>query len=100
MSEIFDIIAAVNRLKDRIDYLAARIESLLKYPHLINTDRYISEDSLSRMLKLSRPSLLQLRKSGALTYIRYHRKILYPLEDVQKYLKSITYNHHSPLADP
>jgi hypothetical protein len=53
MNEIFDIITAVNRLKDRVDDLDSRIAFLCKYPSMVAFNDYVEEDAACRILHVS-----------------------------------------------
>jgi hypothetical protein len=88
MSEIFDIITAVNRLTDHVKHLTVRIDNLCKNPSLIAFDKYVDEPTACKILKISPDQIYKMRKNGDLEFIRYHRKILYPVESIHTYLDS------------
>ena len=90
MSEIFDIISAVNRLKERVDYLSSRIDILCKQPSIIESEKYVDQKTACKILRVKPVVIWQMRKRGEIDFIRHHRKILYPVESVQKYLASQT----------
>ena len=86
MSEIFDIIIAVNRLKDQVKELNARIDNLCKYPSLIAFDKYVDQPTACKMLHVGRTKIIQMRKDGLITYTREKRRILYPVAGINKLL--------------
>ncbi len=88
MQEIFDIIKAVNNPADHVKHLSAHIDNLCKNPSLIPLNKYVDEPSACKILKVSIDQIYKMRKNGELEFIRYHRKILYPTESIQKYLDS------------
>ena len=88
MSEIFDIITAVNRLKDQVKDLSTRIDGLCKNPSMIAFDKNVNEAAACKLLKVSPAQIYKMRKKGEIEFIRYHRKILYPVESLHKYLDS------------
>jgi len=88
MTEIFDIIIAVNRLKDQVKDLTTRIDNLCKNPSKIAFDKYVDEPTACKILKVCLYQIYKMRKNGEIEFIRYHRKILYPTESLQKYLDS------------
>ena len=96
MSEIFDIIAAVNRLKDRVDYLCPRIDFLCKYPSVLEAEKYVDEKTACHILRVKRTILFRLRRTGEIEFIRHHRKNLYTLESILKYLESQKQKPESP----
>jgi excisionase family DNA binding protein len=88
MCEIFDIIKAVNRLHDQVKELNTRIDGLCKNPAMIASDKYVNEATACKILKVSIDQIYRMRKNGEIEFIRYHRKILYPVESLHKYLDS------------
>ena len=88
MTEIFDIIVAVNRLKDQVKELNDRINNICKDPSLITFSKNVDEAAACKILKVSPDQIYKMRKSGEIEFIRYHRKILYPTASIQKYLDS------------
>jgi hypothetical protein len=57
MSEIFDIIIAVNRLKDQVKELVNRIDFICKYPSIISSDKMVDENVAKKMLHCGRSTL-------------------------------------------
>jgi hypothetical protein len=90
MNEIFDIISAVNRLRERVDDLDARIAFLCKYPSMVAFNDYVEEEAACRFLHVSASKLYQMRQKGEIPYFRGKRKILYPVADLVKYLANNT----------
>ncbi len=86
MSEIFDIITAVNRLADHIKHLTVRIDNLCKNPALIANDKYVNEKTAAKLLHISHAELRKMRSLGEIAYIRHHRKVLYHVDAINQYL--------------
>ncbi len=90
MQEIFDIIKAVNLLKDQVEKLNSRIDNLSKNPHLFVSGMEVTERDASKLLHVSIRELQRMRKNGEISFIRHHRKILYPIDAINQYLKEKT----------
>jgi hypothetical protein len=90
MTELFDIINAVNHLKDRVDDLDSRIALLCKYPSMVAFNDYVEEDAACRILHVSQSKIYQMRQKGEIPYFRKHRKILYPVASLVQYLDDNT----------
>jgi hypothetical protein len=86
MSEIFDIIVAVNRLADHVIHLSARIDNLCKNPSLIAHDKYVNEKTAAKLLHISQAELRKMRSKGEIAFIRHHRKVLYHVDAINHYL--------------
>jgi excisionase family DNA binding protein len=86
MNEIFDIIIAVNRLKEQVKELNDRINNICKDPSQITFSKNLDEAAACKILKVSPDQIYRMRKRGEIEFIRYHRKILYPTESLHKYL--------------
>jgi hypothetical protein len=82
MTELFDIISAVNRLKDQVIALNKRVDFICKYPSLIGNVKYIDELTACKMLKVSRRSLRRMRSQKEIDFIQYHRKFAYSLRSI------------------
>jgi hypothetical protein len=109
MEEIFELIKAFNRLKEKIVELIDKIDLLLKSPApvetrhclvsdnsndsdktrqcLVSTDGYVEEEGACRILHISPRTLAKLRAEGAIPYIKSRKKILYQVSDLQEYIK-------------
>jgi len=90
MEEIFDIIKAVNLLKDQVEKLNIRIDNLSKNPHLFVSGMEVDEKTASKLLHVGIRELQRMRKKGEISFIRHHRKILYPVDSINRYLKEKT----------
>lgn len=93
MSEIFDIISALNRLKDhvthltsRVEKLADRVDDLSKYPPLIALSGLMDETVAAKYLHLSIVELRRMRSKGEIPFKKFHRKVLYEVDDIRAYL--------------
>ncbi len=90
MSEIFDIITAINRLKDRVDNLESRIAFLCIYPSLAAFNGYVEEETACKILRVSARELRKMRSNGEITFTRFHRKIMYHVYSLNQYLEKMT----------
>ena len=95
MSEIFDIIIAVNRLKDQVKELNARIDNLCKYPSLIAFDKYVDQPTACKLLHVGRSKLIRMREAGAISFTCNNRQILYPVSAITKYLSDHTTSYQN-----
>jgi excisionase family DNA binding protein len=95
MKEIFDIIRAVNQLKDIIQRFSLKLDKLLKNPHNLNNNQFYDEETVCNLLHCSYRTVLRLRNSGFLPFIRVSRRVLYPISEVTKYLLSKKININS-----
>jgi hypothetical protein len=86
MSEIFDIIIAVNRLKDQVETLNSRIDKICKDPGLIAFNKYVNERTAAKLLDISQAELRKMRSKGEIAFIRHHRKVLYHVDAINHYL--------------
>jgi very-short-patch-repair endonuclease len=87
MSEIFDIIAAVNRLKEQVIALSKRVDFICKYPSLIANVRYVNEATARKMLNVSKQTLWRLRANNEITFIKFRRRLLYSIDSLEAFLK-------------
>lgn len=97
MSEIFDIILAVNNLKDHVTFLTTRVDKLSdcvddlsKYPPLIALSGLMDEATAAKYLHLSYRELRRIRSKGEIPFKKVHRKILYEIDDIRSYLNKTT----------
>lgn len=96
MEEIFELIKAFNRLKEKIIELISKIDLLLKSPapgrdamHCVSTDGYVEEEGACRILHLSPRYLAKLRAEKSIPFIKKGRRIQYLVSDLQSYLEEI-----------
>ncbi len=90
-TEIFDIIKAVNTLTDKVIENTGKINSLLaawtQVPAKELNNQYVNEETACVILHRSANTLLNLRKSGDLPYLKVGKKVLYKVEDLKEYLE-------------
>ena len=86
MTEIFDIISAVNRLKEQVSVLNTRIDDLSKYPPLMALGGLMDEVVAAKYLHISYRELRRMRSKGEIPFKKVHRKILYEVDDIRAYL--------------
>lgn len=87
MEELFELVKAFNRLRDKITELLDRVDLLLKAPRLPEGD-YLDEHSAGKFLNISRSTLLRLRSTNAIPFIKIKNKILYHKSDLDNYMKN------------
>ena len=86
MEEIFEIIKAINRLKEKISELSAKFDSLLKTPAQQPESKYADEESACKRLNISPRTLAKLRALKKIPYIKNGHKIRYLVSDLDEYL--------------
>ena len=98
MEEIFELIKAFNRLKEKIVELICKIDLLLKSTgsceqtepakkYLPND--YVDEEGACNILHICPRSLAYLRAEGSIPYIKKGRRIQYMVSDLHAYLDRI-----------
>ena len=86
IDEVFEIISAVNRLKDKVGELCTKFDSHLKVPDQEPESKYVEESGACKILKISPRTLAKLRAENKILYIKNGHKILYLASDLDKYL--------------
>lgn len=94
MNEIFDLISAVNKMKDKLADLSGKVDILSKSPAYQLNKKYLTEAEACRILKCSRQMLNQMRDNNEIPFYRIHRRILYQASDLHEYLEK-HYNTNS-----
>jgi hypothetical protein len=99
MEELFELIKAFNRLKDRVVELIGKIDLLLKSPAAgqpdkdakpcVSTDGYVEEEGACRILHICPRYLAKLRAEASIPYIKKGRRIQYLESDLHSYLEEI-----------
>jgi excisionase family DNA binding protein len=84
--EIFDIIIAVNRLKEKVGELGNKIDFLAKSPNLTESTKYVDEAAACKMLRVKPRTIAKMRSEGTLPFIRIRRHIIYLASDLTEYL--------------
>ena len=87
MQEIYDIITAINRLKDKTKELSDKIDFLAKSPSQQLTNKYLDIDAACKILHLSYRTLAKMRIDGTIPFIKIRRRILYEASDLHEYLE-------------
>ena len=85
--ELFDVITAVNRLKDKVIELSCKIDSLTKSPVQQLTAQYADEAAACKILHIRPRALAKMRAEKEIPFIKVRRKILYLASDLQDYLQ-------------
>jgi hypothetical protein len=100
MSEIFDIIVAVNRLKDKVIELSSRIDYLYKYPSIIATDKLVEEVAARKMLHCGRSTLYLMCEKGEITFCVQHHKRLFHVDSINEYIAKMSHPDRNPAVNP
>ena len=79
----------IEQIKSSIESLCEKVDQLL-YDRLENSDTYLTSEEAAKLLKISRRTLYQWRKAGALRYSQIGRKVFFKNEDVQKLINRNT----------
>jgi hypothetical protein len=86
MEEIFELIKAFNRLKDKVMELCTKIDLVLKLPAGPPPGDYIEEHFACKFLHVSKSTLIRLRKSKTVPYSKHKKKVLYKKSDLEDFL--------------
>jgi hypothetical protein len=98
MEEIFELIKAFNRLKEKIVELICKIDLLLKSNDSCEPSAparqylpsdYVDEEGACSILHICPRSLAYLRAEGSIPYIKKGRRIQYLVGDLHLYLEHI-----------
>ena len=73
----------IEQIKSSIESICEKVDQLL-YDRLENSDTYLTSEEAAKLLKISRRTLHQWRKAGALRYSQIGRKVFFKNKDVQK----------------
>jgi hypothetical protein len=95
MEEIFEIVKAVNRMKEKIAELATKIDLVLKTTPLQDVnppDQYVEEETACRILHCCPRTLAKHRSEGSIPFIKNGKKILYLTSDLHQFLERIKNN--------
>ena len=92
MSELFDVITAINALRSDFNQLNADVRFMLKYPSMVTFSEYVEETKACKMIHLSLRSIQRLRAVGKLSSIRFNRKILYKADDLHNFINAQSQN--------
>jgi len=87
MEEIFELIKAFNRLKEKVVEISGKIDSLLKAPPQQPESKYVEEEGACKILKISPRTLAKLRAEKKIPYIKHRHKILYLVDNLHEYLQ-------------
>jgi len=94
--EIFDIITAVNRLKEKIMDLSKKIDYLSESQSQQLNRKYLDEAAACKLLRVSPRTLAKMRADGTIPYIRIRRRILYLTSDLNDYLDHSCFRKGDP----
>ena len=89
MEEIFELIKAFNRLKDKIIELSAKIDLITKSPSQPEGD-YFEEDFACKFLHISQRTLVRLRNAKSIPFTKLNKKVLYKKTDLNEFLERKT----------
>lgn len=86
--ELFEVIKAVNKLKDTVAEMIKQFDILAKAPVFDPGPEYLDEEAACNHLYVSKRTLAKLRANHILPYIKSNRKILFRLYDLNEYLNT------------
>jgi hypothetical protein len=86
--EIFDIVVAVNRVKERLDRLESKVDFLAKPMSQQLNRKFLDSDAAAGILKISKRTLAKIRTEGAIPFIKVRRRIIYSASDIEKFMES------------
>lgn len=90
MKKITESDPRVSYFFNSIERVTLLIEDLLdKQKPLLNGEHYITDEELSKLLKVHRRTLNDYRKKGILPYINFGGKVLYKESTIQNILKEL-----------
>ena len=90
MEELFELIKAFNRLKDKVMELCTKIDLVLKLPAEPPPGDYMEEHFACKLLRISRSTLVRLRNTNSIPFIKLNRKVLYRKSDLDEILSKQT----------
>jgi len=88
MSELFDVITAINALRSDFNKLNADVRFMLKYPSMVTFSEYIEEPKAAKMIHYSIRSIQRLRAYGIIPFVQTGKKVLYKASDLHAYMNS------------
>jgi len=88
MQEIYEIVKALNRLKDHVGELTKQIEFLSKSPSQQLTRKWLDTQAVCRILRVSDRTLMKMRNEGVLPFSKVRRRFMYRSSDIQEYLEN------------
>jgi hypothetical protein len=94
MEEIFELIKAFNRLKEKIIEMIGKIDLLLKSASDQSAkrylpDEYVDEEGACRILHISPRKLAYLRADKSIPFFKKGKRIQYLVSDLNAYLDLI-----------
>ena len=84
--EVFQVITAVNRLKEKISDLSSKIGEIQRTLPYVPRE-YWNEQEACEYLKIGRRSLFKLKAAKKISYIKSNRTILFRPCDLDEYLE-------------
>jgi hypothetical protein len=86
MTETFDIINAINRLRDKVTELSSKIDYMNASPLPLIDKKYIDEATACKILHVYPRILVQMRTNQEIPFIKIRRRFLYLTSDLDDYL--------------
>ena len=86
MTEIFDIITAINHLTEKVTELSSKIDNMNAIPLPQTNEKYIDEAAACKILHVCPRLLAQMRTNKEIPFIKIHRRYLYLTSDLDDYL--------------
>jgi hypothetical protein len=89
--EIFDIIVALNLVKNQVKDLITRFDTVMNDPKIFPDKHYYDEQTVCTLFGLNYRTMLNLRKKHLIKYESFNRHILYRKSEVDAYLSGRKY---------
>lgn len=90
--EVFEVIKAVNRLKDKVTDLSSRIWEIQRTLPYVRQE-YWTEKEACEYLRISKRSLFKLKAQHKIAFIKSSRTVLYRPCDLDDYLMKFCLKH-------
>ena len=92
MEEIFELIKAFNRLKEKIFEMTTKIDLFLKSSSQQSSvpqkaEEYVEDEGACRILHICPRTLAKLRANGSVPYSKQGKNCLYLIADLHEYLE-------------
>jgi hypothetical protein len=87
IEEVFEIIAAVNRMADKLIELSARMDAHIKAHENEHNPKYVDESGACEILFVKSRTLAKLRADGMIPFKKAGKKNIFLTADLYEYLE-------------
>lgn len=87
MEEIFELIRAFNKLRDKVMEFSDKIDQVIKFALQPPPGDYLEEHFACKFLHISKSTLIRLRNAKTIPYSKYKKKVLYKKSDLEEFLR-------------